>query len=656
MNLDLKLTVASPYPLGMRRSGGDLYFSGVYKNTGACGLVLYPLKDNKPVKEKSVTVFLSDSFKRGDIYSVCIKRAAGLFGAYQLIKDGKCYPDPYSKRLYGLDRFGSFTAASDIISLIYEDDFKWSDDKRPARSYDRSFIYQLHVRGYTMADKSMPSSLRGTYKGLEEKIDYLKSLGVTAIELLPISEQMSVHKHGVNEGIFGDRTMAHVSAPKNNTLVKDGVILKGHEEELKINFWGFEDNFIFAPRSAYAQKGADPCKELKHMIRAFHRAGIEVIVQFYFTDIMPMQDVIAALRYWVSEYHIDGIHIKGAFIDSAMLAREPLFSDIKIMDYGFDMGSIYKGMTPDPVKRNLAEYRDNFTYCARRFLKGDDNVLPEFLALSQETGISAGCVHYICSYEGMRLIDLVSFDHKYNEANGEGNNDGASYNASWNCGVEGPSRKKAINSLRLRQMKNALAMVFLSQGVPMIFGGDEFGNSQGGNNNPYCQDNITGWIDWKAADKYKELTDFVRYLVALRTKYAVFRSLMPYRLMDYKAVGYPDFSYHGQEAFKPDLSTYSHTIGMLYCGLYTDRKEDHSFVYVIYNMHWEKKEFALPGLPAGCDWKLIMDTSLEEGVKSKFNPADKGEKDCYTMAPRSICLFVSNVAPSISASRVKLFR
>lgn len=644
MTQSLKLLKAKPYPLGMYIKGQDLIFSGTFINETGCGIILYPCTDGVIDTAKPQIVPLTDQYRHGSLYSVRIVGGALAFGAYQLMSGGNRYADPLSTRIQGLEEFGVYKKEDEIFSIISDDDYDWGNDKRPHTAFDKSFIYLVNVRGYTMLDTGVPVRHRGTFLGLVRKIEYLKSLGVTAIELMPVYEQPSV---------LSRRSLELMHAPVHRDMTKDramvseaGFLKEASDSDRLVNLWGFEPGFPYAVRSAYAVKGNDPSEEFKDMVREFHRAGIEVIVQTYFAEGLTHQNMQEILRYWVSEYHIDGVHIKGKDVSSTMLSQDPLLSDIKIFDYGFDYWHLYGGVSREPSKRNLASYKDDFEFTARHFLKGDDNIIQSFLNLSQETGTAGGAVHYICNYDGARLADLVTYDHKYNEANGENNTDGIDDNVSWNCGVEGRSRRKDIMLLRARQIKNALVMLFLSQGTPMLFGGDEFCNSQAGNNNPYCQDNNIGWIEWKNFAKHKDLVDFTRFLTGLRNKYEVFRSAVPYRLMDYKAVGYPDFSYHGTQAWRPDLSAYSHTIGMLYCGLYCGKGQEHSFVYVAYNMHWEDKEFSLPELPKGCEWQLLCDTADSE---ADYSTPKRGrtlkDQSKATLLSRSVSIFISKGEP-----------
>ena len=249
----------------------------------------------------------------------------------------------------------------------------------------------------------------------------------------------------------------------------------------------------------------------------------------------------------------------------------------------------------------------------RPFLKGDGCMLEKVQRRMRENPLKCGRINYFTNYNGFTMMDMVSYNDKHNEANGEDNRDGNPYNQSWNCGEEGPSKKRQVNALRSRQYKNAMSMLFLSQSTPLIFMGDEFGNSQKGNNNPYCQDNEITWLNWKDKEKHKELYQFTEKIIALRKAHPILHNRKELRLMDYYAYGYPDLSYHGAEAWLAAKGSNDRQIGMLYCGKYAkiNKRFDDDFFYVALNMHWEPKELALPKLPKGMTWELCYTTGSE---------------------------------------------
>lgn len=252
----------------------------------------------------------------------------------------------------------------------------------------------------------------------------------------------------------------------------------------------------------------------------------------------------------------------------------------------------------------------------------------------------AGRIHYMSNYYGFTLADMVSYDYKHNEANGEENRDGSDYNCSWNCGEEGPTRRQKVRQLREKQMKNAMCMILLSQSAPLIFMGDEFGNSQKGNNNPYCQNNSITWLDWSGIEKNAGIFSFWKMLVKFRKSHPVLRPEREMRLMDYIACGYPDLSYHGQSAWRPQLEGNCRHIGIMFCGKYAKAAhiQADDFLYLAMNMHWESHAMALPKLPKGMKWKKVFMTA---GREVKEDGADNHMENVRNVPPRSIVMYIS---------------
>ncbi len=627
MRKNLKLSSLQPYPMGITRAGNSIRVCAAFESKSKCGIILYRENDRKGEK-----IEFSEEYRSGNIFSCEILGDTSEYKYYMLFCGKRLFCDPYAHYIEGFDKWAKPVDITTLRCRIDDTPYDWGSDKRPRRKYEDSFIYTLHVRGYTKSPSSgVELKKRGTYSGLCEKLPYIKSLGVTAIEIMPSYEMCVLDNAGperTNGVNMPEGSISRVNTAKKVMVSEDGQIKDHATQRKKINFWGYKNGFYFAPRTAYAYSGSDADVEFKDMVKLFHKNGIEVIMQFYFDENASQDLMASSIRHWVFNYHIDGVHLKGNGAAPQLIAEDPALSDIKIWYYGFDYGKLYKGRTPD--MRTLAEYQDQFMYSSRRFLKGDDNSLNDFIRLMLSNSQNAGIVNYICNYDGFRLCDLVSYEHKRNELNGENNSDGNPYNFSWNCGIEGKTRKQSILSLRNKQIKNALTMLFFSQGTPMLFGGDEFLNSQDGNNNPYCQDNATGWVDWKEASRPQgeALIEYVRFLSNLRFKYKILHESKPFKLMDYKACGYPDLSYHGTEAWRPDLSNYSHCIGMLYCGLYEQSDKEQDFFYVAYNMHWTPVSFALPKLPEGMQWKILNDTENTEDYKRMQTLKDQEKIEC----------------------------
>ncbi len=645
MSANIKINSEKPYPLGCYIDyDRNLVVRAVFADAKKCGITLYPDQKSglKPLK-----IELPKSLKRGAIYSARISGIKDIekYESYNYYCDNDYFCDPYAKQFFGLEKFGIDVPDSDIRAKLdnkadfktSHDTFDWEDDEHQFTSYEDSFVYLLHVRGFTKSPSSqVPTPKRGTFNGILEKIPYLKSLGVTAVELMPAYEMNEIENPYKKSDA---RSKKGEENGREMIYSKDGSISSKKSSSLKLNFWGYKRGYYFAPRTAYCENPADAENEFKNFIKTMHENGLEVIMQFYFEEHESGTLIIDALRFWRCTYHVDGFHMKGAVIPLRLIVNEPLFTDIKIWYDWFDYGAIFEGRVPS--ERLLGEYNNAFMYNTRRFLKSDDNSANDFMKSMIANGVDHGIVNYICDYEGFRLFDLVSYEHKHNEENGENNKDGTDNNLSWNCGIEGRTRKHDILSLRNKQIKNALTMLFIAQGTPMIFSGDEFGNSQGGNNNPYCQDNETGWVDWKAMDRNEDILEYVKFLSDLRFKHRILHQKGCFSLMDSISCGYPDISFHGKEAWRPDLTGHSHMLGMLFCGLY---EENEPFIYVSFNMHWTAQQQALPKLPDGYEWKLLSDTDTRKLVPDKIKnikPSDKNA-EIFTelLADRSVRIYM----------------
>lgn len=466
-------------------------------------------------------------------------------------------------------------------------------------AYEDMILYKVHVRGYTK-QKNSAVRRKGTFAGLQEKIPYWKELGITSLELMPAYE--------FEEYPEKKKKISRYQEPEPTAV--------------KMNYWGYAKGAYFAPKAAYARNGQAET-ELKAMISAAHETGMEILMDFFFPAEIAPQLVLEVLRFWKMEYKIDGFVLLGDGVWMELLARDAVLSDTKLICPGWDMKLLYEKQSM-PIKR-LGEYNIGYQNAMRRFLKGDEEQIESFLYYNNRNPYSHGVLQYMANHDGFTLVDTVCYDYRHNEDNGEGNRDGSSMNYSWNCGVEGPSKKQSISKLRNRQLRNAMLLLMLSQGTPVIYGGDEFGNSQNGNNNAYCQDNEIGWIDWKAARKNSDFTEFVKRLIAFRREHRILHMPHELRPTDYKSLGWPEISYHSERAWYANRESDSRSIGVLYCGAYaeekteitngkTDRKTD-AFLYVIYNMHWNAHTFALPDLPEGMKWHLAID-SQKEGAEA----------------------------------------
>lgn len=591
----MRIKKGQPYPLGATRKSNGINFSMVNSVEKECGIILY----NKRTKEEERIPFDAQN-RVGNISSLFIEDIEADDYEYNFYIDNTELTDPYAKKVCGNEIWrGAEQAEITIRGGIYQPQFDWQRTGPLHIPYQDSVLYCLHVRGFTQ-HKSSKVKHKGTFKGLAEKIGYLKELGITGVELLPVYEFEECER---GEDIHSmEYQIHHIDEPLEN--------LTEGKAEYKLNYWGFKKGWYFAPKASYAAS-EDACIEFKELVREFHKNGVEVILQFYFPREIRQAFILEVLKHWVLEYKIDGFHLKGAKLPVTLIATEPIFANTKIMCDDFDLDEIYD-YTEVPRYKNLAYYREDFMRDARRFLKGDEDMLKGFRYHMSNQNPKCGVVHFITNYYGFTMNDLVSYDRKHNEANGENNQDGTDYNYSWNCGAEGAVRKKQILQLRKKQMKNAFSFLMTAQATPLILAGDEFCNSQQGNNNAYCQDNEITWLDWSRLRKNQNIYEFVKALIAFRKEHAVLHAENMLTMMDKYGYGYPDLSYHGEEAWRVGMENYNRHIAMMYYGRGTRNAKQDEIIYLAYNMHWESKELALPALPKNYEWECIFDTAKEE--------------------------------------------
>ncbi len=550
---------------------------------------------------------LSKEYRIGNVYSIVIEDMDPAKYTYNYQENGKEILDPYAKIICGNEIWGN--SEGRLISAgIRIENFKWEDDKILMHPYESSVIYQLHVRGFT---KHISSGVRkkGTFEGIVEKISYLKELGITAIELLPSYE-------------FEECEKETYKVPTIEYVKENFMTVPEEKPVTKINYWGFKEAYYFAPKAAYSA-GKNPVNSFKNMVKELHKAGIEVIMQFYFPQTIARSYILEVIKYWVKEYHIDGVRLLGVNIPISVIATQPELLNTKIMYENIPVNDIY-GYQYIPSYKNLADYNEGYLYAVRKFLKGDVGSLQAaFHALTNSQKQIANMV-YLTNYNTFTLKDLVSFDRKHNEENGENGRDGNNNNLSWNCGVEGATRKKNIITLREKQMRNAIVFLMLAKGTPVIMAGDEFGNSQGGNNNPYCQDNSVSWLNWKDLVKNRQHYEFVKNMIAFMKEQSLLKKTKD-RTTRRIGVEYPYMSFHGIDAWKLEWSAINEEAGgILYYG-------DYSYIYIGFNMHWKDIKLALPNIPGNHKWELLIDTSLEQ--KDKW--IGENERTIY-MPPRSI--------------------
>lgn len=516
--------------------------------------------------------------------------------------------DPNALEYTGNEKFGKVVDSSQIKSVFFTDRFDWDDDCNPRIPYEDSVFYGLNVRAFTM-DRSSRVSKKGTYEGIIQKIPYLKDLGITSIVLMPsyeFDECENIKKTYKNPSTMDEaKEMARESAGPTTLL----------------NCWGFTLGYYYAPKTSFAGSKS-PSESFKSLVKELHRNSMELIMQFYFPPTINQGKILDILRFWIAVYHVDGFRINGFYIPYRVLLNDPLLSDTKLW-FSYIPFEDLENRNEDALI-NLASDHGNFRYDIRKFLKGDEGMVPEFMSYQKAFPQKLALINYICDYDGFSLMDLYTYERKHNELNLENNSDGNNMNYGWNCGVEGETKKKYIQLLRKKQVKNAITLLMLCHGTPYIFSGDEFGNSRFGNNNAYCQDNETGYVKWKENSTSKELLNFTKEMISLRKREKIFHSSKELTNMDTLSVGYPDLSYHGFEAYRPDMGFNSRMLGMFFCGAYSGDTDSKSY-YVGINMHWENHRLAVPKLRKQKQYKKIIDTGNQSGT-SKDNEIPVGER------------------------------
>jgi isoamylase len=560
---------------------------------------------------------------------------------------------------------------------VVDASFDWQGSpRRHPISWDDTVIYEVHVKGYTHRHPGVPENLRGTYAGLgsPKVVDYLKSLGVTSVELLPI-----------------------------HTFVNDSHLL----EKGLTNYWGYNTIGFFAPDPRYAARKDDSLREFKAMVSRLHDGGLEVILDVVYNHtaegnekgptlsfkgldnasyyrLMPdqpryyindtgtgntlnpshprvIQMVTDSLRYWAEQTGVDGFR----FDLGTILAREPngfdnqsgflkacnqdpVLSTVKLIAEPWDIGP--GGYQVGGFPPGWAEWNGIYRDTVRKFWKGDSSPaeLAPRLCASGDIFNHRGrrpwsSINFITAHDGFTMHDLVSYNEKHNEANGENNMDGSSDNASWNCGVEGPTNDPEINELRCRQIRNLMSTLLLSQGTPMVLGGDEFARTQGGNNNAYCHDDEIGWVDWNISDAGRELIEFVRKLTGLRHRYPILRRNRFLTGEYNEELGVKDLAWLNANGCEMEQQNWEDPLMMCFGMLLDGRAQmtgirqrgREATLLLIFNGHHDLVNFTLPECPGGTQWSLVISTHNPKEVQGgRFDPLQE-----YGVTGRSVLMF-----------------
>jgi isoamylase len=654
-----KLRPGKPFPFGATMVPGGINFSIYSSHATSCTLVLF----EKDAPQPKAEIPFPDAFRLGNVFSMVVfgleieeveygYRMDGPFnlGEGHRFDPSKILMDPYAKAIAGRNIWGAPHNWENIYphrARLVFDDFDWDDDQPLENPIEDLVIYEMHVRSFTRHPSS-GAKFPGTFAGIRQKIPYLKELGINCVELMPIYE-------------FDEFENSH-------TNPQTGEVLLNYWGYSTVGFFAPKAGF------AATGKLGMQVDEFKALVKELHRNGIEVILDVVFNHTAEGNErgpyisfrgldnktyymltpegyyfnfsgtgntlncnnpivrnmVLDCLRYWAAEYHIDGFRFDLASILGRdplgyplsnpplleTLAFDPILAKCKLIAEAWDAGGLYQ-VGSFPAYGRWAEWNGKYRDCLRRFLKGDPGMVGELaqrLQGSPDMYASRGptaSINFITAHDGFTLNDLVSYNDKHNEANEEGNQDGANDNNSWNCGWEGPTDDPGIHNFRHRQMKNAMAMLMVSQGVPMILMGDEIARTQWGNNNAYCHDNEMTWMDWQLLEKNADLYRFFKNVIAFRHAHPVLRNRWYFSNCDLVGSGYADITWHGEHAWKADYSDSSRMLAFMLCGKHArgGTVQDNN-VYVAMNMHWEAHWFELPGLPQGMRWHVFANTAV----------------------------------------------
>lgn len=609
--------------LGVQYRKGEVIFTFEGKKEDKCAILFYDkagaLTERIPVPQE---------YCLGAVRSVCVPGIAVKNLIYNYERNGAVITDPYATKIIGREVWND----SDRVEKKYlvcggaaTGHFDWQEDKNPEIPRHEMVMYKLHVRGFSM-DSAIWGNKRGTFRAIADRISYLKQLGITTIELMPVYEF---------EEIIIENPAEMPSYLKWQSSESDLIRPDTKQRTRKINYWGYAPGNYFAVKASYSSI-PDASKEFKELIRELHKNGMECVMEMYFTEETNLLTILETLRFWLKEYHVDGFHLLGGAHSITAVAQDPLLRRTKIFADNFEQ-VLWQEKDSYP---HLFSYNDEYLYPVRKMLNHISGNMEEFVCQQRKQHSSLGFVNYIAGTNGFTLMDIFSYQEKHNEKNGEENRDGSNWNFSSNYGVEGSTGKRFINEMRELQLRNAIAILMLGQGVPLLLAGDEAGNSQSGNNNAYCQDNEIGWVNWKQAKKYGWLTDFVQKMIEFRRKHPVIAAEEPKRLSDYNRRGLPDLSYHGENAWLTAVTCDRQLVGMMYCGAYSLREDgtEDDFVYVGYNFRSGAGELALPKLPGQREWYLVMDTA--RGRQPFLEQADKITERKLKAEKQSVVLLI----------------
>ncbi len=562
-------------------------------------------------------------------YSLGSLRSASIHGfdsqkyAYYYMINGEKVTDPYATRIFGREKWNDTDRSRngyEVYCGIDDACFDWKHDLCPEISRDRMKIYKLHVRGFSMENAGTKKHA-GSFEAVLDRVPYIKKMGFTTLLLMPVYE-------------FEEMTIPIKQAVPDYAKPEYSKLQENTEkpESKKVNFWGYTRGNYFAVKSSYANDPSDASNEFRRLIQKLHKNDMECILEMYFPDNTDHNLIINALRFWVLNFHVDGFRLIGGKLPVTAIIQDAMLSRTKILYQEFDMSVVPE----DKKYQNLYIDKEEYQFPARMMLNHINCNMKQLLNQQRKQGDNNGFINYISSNNGFTLTDIFMYNDRHNEENGENNLDGPTWNFSNNYGCEGPSRKKFIRDIRNLKWKDAMMLLFLAQGVPMIMAGDEICNSQNGNNNAYCQDNPTGWINWSNEKSKRANIRFLTELIRFRDEHPIISEAKPFKFCDYKALGYPDMSYHGKNAWIGEGETNKLCVGVMYCGEYS--RENSDYIYIAYNFYSSREKLALPKLKKGKKWYTAADSSLKESFHKE--PVECADQQYADISPQSICILV----------------
>lgn len=596
---------------GTEETADGVMFTFAAEGEEPCAITLYQISDFS-LRE---TISVPEEYRIGDVYSiVLLGQNVGRFG-YRIHQGDKSFVDPYAGLILGRNRWMDVSReekAYKVYGGIAPASYEWRYASPCIEPMDM-VMYKLHMRGFTM-NHGLPASKRGNFRGLLEHLSYLQELGITTIELQPIYdfEEMMLETH-------------QEISPKGD-VTKHTAFLD------KANYWGYGDAYYMAPKASYFG-GKDAVSNCKMMIDAIHGAGMEVVLEMSFAETVSEDYMLDCLWYWVKEYRVDGFHLLGCNVPIRRIAKSKRLARTKIFHDKIPQDILEQ----EKGRKHLFLYNDGFMYVCRQMQNHMQGSMVQFTNHLRRQNGKYGFVNYGANTNGFTLWDSYSYGEKHNHSNGEENRDGNNINYSFNYGVEGETKNRQIHKLRMLQMRNGLCVTILSQAIPLLRAGDEVANSQKGNNNPYCQDNPIGWVQYVKTRGRGELLDFVRNLIAFRKNHPVLRWEDAMHLNDYHHLGAPDLSYHGAEPWLMGIGEEMKAVGILYLGAYQDKDADN--VYVAYNYHYQDISLALPKLSSSRTWSLVMNTATE--TTFSFEPVKLDDQRFVTVPGGSISILIS---------------